>query len=45
MNRSMFGFLKNLIPEFKFGLGGKWGRRIVKDLDDCDDPVFKFLRE
>ena len=45
MNRSLFAFLKNLIPEFKLGLGGKWGRRIVKDLDDCDDPLFKFLRE
>lgn len=45
MNRTMFGFLKNLIPKFKFGLGGKWGKRVVDDLDDCDDPVFKFLRE
>ena len=43
-NLSLFGFLKSLIPKFKISLG-KYGRRVVEDLDDCDDPVFKFLRE
>ena len=43
-NLSLFGFLKALIPKFKLNLG-IYGKRIVEDLDDCDDPVFKFLRE
>jgi hypothetical protein len=43
-NLSLFGSLKSLIPKFKISLG-KYGRRVVEDLDDCDDPVFKFLRE
>ena len=42
--RSMFGFLKNMIPDLNLNLG-KFGNRVVKDLDDCDDPVLKLLRK
>ena len=42
--RSMFGFLKNMIPDLSLNLG-KFGNRVVRDLDDCDDPVLKLLRK
>ena len=41
---SMFGFLKNMIPDLRLNLG-KFGNRVVRDIDDCDDPVFKLLRK
>jgi hypothetical protein len=42
--RSMFDFLKNMIPDLRLNLG-KFGNRVVRDLDDCDDPVLKLLRK
>ena len=41
---SMFGFLKGLIPDLRLNLG-KFGNRVVRDIDDCDDPIFKLLRD
>jgi hypothetical protein len=40
----MFDFLKNMIPDLRLNLG-KFGNRVVRDLDDCDDPVLKLLRK
>ena len=43
--RSLLEFLKNLIPKFSLGLSDLFGRRIVKELDDCDDPLRALLKK
>ena len=43
--RSLLEFLKNLVPKFSLGLSNLFGKRIVKELDTCDDPLRALLKK